>query len=117
MSAKAVWKPYAVISICMLLLAISAPLLAQNSRTLQGQVVKSDDQPLPGAVVKLKNMKTQAIRSFVSDNTGNYRFTSLSTNVDYEVYAEFQSSKSATKTLSAFDSRSSATINLKVNAK
>src|SRR5438105_4370442 len=105
MSSKTVRKLFALISICMLLVAITAPLAAQSTRTLQGQVVKNDEQPLPGAVVKLKNLKTQAIRSFVSDNTGNYRFTSLSPNVDYEVYAEFQSAKSDTKTLSAFDTR------------
>ena len=79
--------------------------------------MKDGNDPLPGAVVYLKNTKTLAIRTFVSDGTGNYRFASLSPNVDYEVYADFKGSKSDTKTLSAFDSRPTATINLKVSGK
>jgi hypothetical protein len=110
-------KLIAVSALVMLLAAMSVPLLAQATRTLQGQVVKGGDVPIPGAVVYLKNTKTLAIRTFISDSSGNYRFTSLSPNVDYEVYAEFQGNKSDTKTLSAFDSRSTATINLKINTK
>jgi hypothetical protein len=98
----------------MILLAVSAPALAQATRSLQGQVMKSGDAPLAGAVVYLKNTKTLAIRTFVSDAHGNYRFASLSPNVDYEIYADYQGAKSDTKTLSAFDSRPAATINLKV---
>ncbi|MGH7969049.1 MAG: carboxypeptidase-like regulatory domain-containing protein [Limisphaerales bacterium] len=86
----------------------------QTTRTLQGQVMRNSEAPLPGAVVFLKNTKTLAVRSFISDNKGNYRFTSLSPNIDYEVHAEYQGQKSDTKTLSSFDSKTTATINLKV---
>ena len=109
-------KLLAVAAMIMMVLVVSAPVVAQSTRTLQGQVVKSGDAPLPGAVVYLKNTKTLSIRTFVSDDKGNYRFASLSPNVDYEVYAEYKGAKSDTKTLSAFDSRTTATINLKVNA-
>ena len=102
------------------LLVVSAGTLVaaetNSARTLQGQVMKDSEAPLPGAVVYLKNTKTMSVRSFISDNSGNYRFTSLSPNVDYEVYAEYKGAKSDTKTLSSFDSRATATINLKVNA-
>jgi hypothetical protein len=84
------------------------------TRTLQGQIMKNSEAPLPGAVVYLKNTKTMAVRSFISDNRGNYRFTSLSPNIDYEVHAEYQGQKSDTKTLSSFDSRTTVTINLKL---
>ncbi|HWR15047.1 MAG TPA: carboxypeptidase-like regulatory domain-containing protein [Terriglobales bacterium] len=110
-------KLIALCAACMLLLVVSLPAMAQNTRSLQGQVVNGSESPIKGAVVYLKNTKTLAIRSFISDNSGNYRFTSLSPNVDYQVYAEFQGAKSDTKTLSSFDSRASATINLKVNSK
>ncbi len=110
-------KLIAVFVVLVVLAAISVPMAAQATRTLQGQIVKSGEAPIPGAVVYLKNTKTLAIRTFISDNSGNYRFTSLSPNVDYEVYAEFQGNKSDRKTLSAFDSRTTATINLKINEK
>jgi hypothetical protein len=111
-------KIFAVIA--LMVLAIGAQVLAADgptSRTLQGQVMKGGEVPLPGAVVYLKNTKNMAVRSFISDDKGNYRFTSLSPNVDYEVHAEYQGTKSDVKTLSAFDTRASAMINLKVNAK
>ena len=84
-------------------------------RTLQGQVMKHSEVPIPGAIVYLKNTKTMAVRSFISDKSGNYRFTSLTPNVDYEVYAEYKGAKSDVKTLSSFDSRQTATINLKLD--
>ena len=91
--------------------------MAENpaTRTLEGQVMKSSEQPLPGAVVYLKNTRTMTMRTYISDDKGNYRFTSLSPNIDYVVYAEYKGSKSDTKTLSSFDSRETARINLKVN--
>lgn len=101
----------------ILALALAAPMAAQSTRTLEGQVMKTGDAPLAGAIVYLKNTKTLAVRSFTSDEKGNYRFPSLSPNVDYEVYAVYQGNKSETKTLSAFDSRATATINLRVHIK
>jgi hypothetical protein len=104
-------------AILVWLAVVAVPVYAQATRTLQGQVMKAGDAPVPGAIVYLKNTKTLAVRSFTSDDKGNYRFPSLSPNVDYEVYAVHDGNKSDTKTLSAFDSRPQATINLKVNAK
>jgi hypothetical protein len=102
----------------LLLLAIVVPVAlasdGPSTRTLQGQVMRGGDAPLPGAVVYLKNTKTMAVRSFISDDRGNYRFTSLSPNVDYEVHAEYKGEKSDVKTLSSFDSRANAMINLKI---
>jgi len=57
------------------------------------------------------------MQTYVSDDKGNYRFTSLSPNVDYEVHAEYNGKKSDSKTLSSFDSRKVATINLKMKGK
>ena len=110
-------KLLCVCTVLLLVATVAVPVLAQATRTLQGQVMRSGDQPLSGAIVYLKNTKTLAVRSFTSDDKGNYRFTSLSPNVDYEVYAAHEGNKSDTKTLSAFDSRPLATINLKVNNK
>ena len=110
-------KLLAISALLSLLLAVSAPVSAQITRTLQGQIMKNNDAPLPGAIVYLKNTKTLAVRSFTSDEKGNYRFPSLLPNVDYEIYAVHEGVKSDTKTLSAFDSRPLATINLRVNAR
>lgn len=86
----------------------------QQARSLQGQVVNDADAAVPQAIVYLKNTKTLAVKTFIADKDGHYNFNALSPNVDYEVYAEHNGKKSDTKTLSSFDSRKSATINLKV---
>ncbi len=86
----------------------------EQTRSLQGEVMNDADAPLPGATVYLKNTKTLAVKTFFADKDGRYRFNALSPNIDYEVYAENQGKKSDTKTLSSFDSRKQATINLKI---
>lgn len=83
-------------------------------RTLQGHVFSRQDQPLDKAVVYLKNTKTLAIKTYISEQDGSYHFPALSPNVDYEVYAEHNGARSDTKTLSAFDSRKLVNIILKI---
>ncbi len=99
------------------LAALAAPAAADNPpqvRSLQGQVVNDRETPVEGAVVYLKNTKTLAIKTYITEKDGNYRFNALSPNVDYEVHAEDNGKKSPTKTLSSFDTRKSAYINLKI---
>jgi len=84
-------------------------------RTLSGQVMDGSDRPVAGAVVYLKNTKTLAVKTFIADNSGGYRFPSLSPNVDYEIYAEANGRRSSTKILSSLDSRQNPSINLKIN--
>ena len=88
-----------------------------QSRTLTGTVVDKDENPLPGSVVYLKNTKTLAVKSFIADDSGGFRFTGLSPNADYEIYAEFNAQRSSTKTLSSFDSRQSVQLQLKIDVK
>ncbi len=85
-----------------------------NTRTVQGVVFDSGDNAVQGAVVQLKDTKTLQIRSFITQDKGEYHFAGLSTNIDYEVKADHGGSSSGTKTLSVFDSRKLATLNLKL---
>lgn len=89
----------------------------QTSRSVQGVVTSAEEAPVAGAVVQLKNTKTLQIRSFISKEDGSYVFNGLSSDVDYELRAEYQGSSSSPKTLSSFDSRKAVTINLKLNKK
>lgn len=105
--------------VVLLLLACAPLVFAQkdNTRSVQGSVTKPDETPAVGAVVQLKNMKTLQIRSFITLEDGMYRFFELSPDVDYELKADFRGTSSSTKTLSSFDSRKKAIINLKLNNK
>ena len=89
----------------------------QNVRSVQGTVTDASDNAIDGAVVQLKNTKNLQIRSFITKEHGAYYFHGLSPDVDYELKAEYQGQTSPTKTLSAFDSRKQAVINLKLNKK
>jgi hypothetical protein len=86
-----------------------------TSRTLTGLVLDKSDRPVPGAVVYLKNTKTLAVKSFFSQKDGAYRFPELPLNTDFEVWAEKDGKKSGVKTLSQFDDRAAANINLRID--
>ncbi len=90
-----------------------------QTRTVEGVVSSPDDAAAVGAVVYLKNLKTLQIRSFITKPDGTYYFHGLSPDIDYEIRAESKSEglSSPTKTLSSFDSRKQAIINLKLSKK
>jgi Carboxypeptidase regulatory-like domain len=86
-------------------------------RTVTGTVLSDDDSPVPSAIVYLKNMKTRTVKTYIAAKDGTYQFNGLSPNIDYEIYAETDGRKSSSKTLSSFDSRPKANINLKIDVK
>ena len=95
--------------------SVPAPKDEPQTRTLTGQVTDKADVPLSGAVVYLQDTRTQVVKTYITDDQGNYRFSSLSRNVDYQVRAEYQGHKSDTRTLSSFDSRTNVVMHLKIN--
>jgi hypothetical protein len=88
---------------------------SDQTRSVQGAVNSADDAAVNGAVVQLKNTKTLQIRSFITRDNGAYYFHGLSPDVDYELKADYDGASSGTKTLSSFDNRKEAIINLKLN--
>ncbi|MBZ5575763.1 MAG: carboxypeptidase-like regulatory domain-containing protein [Acidobacteriia bacterium] len=88
-----------------------------DTRMVQGEVTSAMDAPVNGAVVQLKNSKTLQIRSFITKEDGLYYFNGLSPDIDYELKADYQGAASPSKTLSSFDNRKEAVINLKLNKK
>jgi Carboxypeptidase regulatory-like domain len=86
-------------------------------RTVRGVVTDKGDTPIPAGVVFLKNMRTNTVRSYISDGAGNYRFSGLDPNADYELHAEKDGAKSQTRTISSFDGRKDMVLNLKLDKK
>lgn len=109
--------------ICVVMLVFAWFAGAQDSkkesplRTVRGIVTDKAETPLPNSVVFLKNLRTNAVRSSFADSDGNYRFSGLDPNVDYEVHAELEGEKSQVKTVSSFDSRKEITLNLRIDRK
>ena len=86
-------------------------------RTVHGTVVDKDENPVPTSVVYLMNVKTQAVKTYIADDTANYRFSGLDPNADYEVHAEHDDLLSSTRTISSFDSRRDMEITLRLTHK
>ncbi|HYL46141.1 MAG TPA: carboxypeptidase-like regulatory domain-containing protein [Candidatus Limnocylindrales bacterium] len=86
-------------------------------RTLHGSVINKNEDPVPSSVVYLKNVKSQSIKTYIADSSGNYKFSGLDPNVDYELHAETQDLTSSTRTISSFDSRRDIEVILKLNRK
>jgi hypothetical protein len=115
-------KPVQILGVVLLCAAL---LVAQkkkkdedaSTRTLQGMVTDSDERPVTNAVVQLKDLRTLQIRSYLTKDDGAYHFTGLKIDTDYQVKADLGGVTSGTKTLSVFDSRKVATINLKLEKK
>jgi hypothetical protein len=114
------------LAVAMLLLCVGLAMAASpfdkkdkgdNGRLLTGKVTDRQDNPLPSAVVYLSNPRTRAVKTFIVGPEGTYRFPSLSPNLDYEVYAQYQGKKSDTKTVSQFDSQQQVNINLKIDTR
>ncbi|HWE00464.1 MAG TPA: carboxypeptidase-like regulatory domain-containing protein [Bryobacteraceae bacterium] len=105
-------------------LALTLPVFAQNhkknqpnERSVSGVVTDNAGAPLKGAVVQLENTKTLQIRSFIAKDDGTYVFNGLSTDVDYQLSAAWNGNRSGIKTLSSFDSRTDAHLNLQIKTK
>ena len=86
-----------------------------NARNVEGSVTDAAGNPAAKAVVQLKNTKTLQIRSFITQEDGNYHFAGLGADVEYQVKADRDGATSSWKTLSVFNTKKTAVINLKLN--
>jgi hypothetical protein len=88
---------------------------AQNigQRVVQGKVLDAD-AAVAGATVFLKNLKTKSIRSYTTNAAGRFRFTQVNMAEEYDLWAEKGGRKSATKSVSSWDSRPNFETELKL---
>jgi Carboxypeptidase regulatory-like domain len=100
--------------------SVASPAPAQGGsagelRGISGTVCDKNDSPIPSAVVYLKNVRTLTVRTYISGDKGEYHFSGLDPNVDYEIHAEHDDLTSANHTLSSLDSRKDMTFTIKIN--
>ncbi len=88
---------------------------AATLRALQGTVFDKDDKPVVGAIVQLKDDRTLQMRSYISKENGEYHFSNLKIDDDYEVEAKNNSLTSGPKKISIFDNRKIVIQNLKAD--
>lgn len=89
---------------------------AQNigQRTVAGRILGADDQPVRGATVFLRNLKTKTIRTYNTDEKGHFRFTLVNMAEDHELWAEMDGKKTPVKTVSSWDTRKQFDAELKL---
>lgn len=95
----------------------AAQNLSETLRTVHGVVLDKSDASAVSAIVFLKNTRNNDVRSYITNDAGEYRFSGLDPNTDYEIHAEKDEAKSATRTVSSFDSRTDIVLNLKLDKK
>jgi hypothetical protein len=111
-----------VLILLLLTCAAAGPLsfsesLAQSMRVLQGLVLNADGQPQQNAVVYLQDQKSMQVRTYITEADGRYRFGQLSSDVDYQLWAEYKGHKSKTRSISSFDSKKDLNFDLKIDSK
>ena len=80
-------------------------------RIIQGIVKDQSDNPLPGAIVQLKNTRTSKVVDFATKSDGKFAFRELSMEINYELLAKRGDLASPVKTVSIYDTRKEVVIN------
>lgn len=83
-------------------------------RPVRGIVTDADGKPVTGAVVELKDTRTQKVLSALTHEKGDYTFSGLKKADDYELKATFEEHSSEAHTLSSYDMREQPVVNLQL---
>src|SRR5262245_56812709 len=111
------------LALLLILPLLAASAYAQGAKheaqlkTVRGVVLDKSENPVPTGVVFLKNVRTNQVKSYIADSQGNYRFSGLDPNSDYELHAVKDGAKSQTLNVSSFDTRMDIVLNLKLAPK
>ena len=81
-----------LITLVLLVFALGAFSLAQESGSIKGTIKDAEGNPLPGVTVTLTGSKIPA-RTFVSPDSGSFRFMTLPLADDYTIKFELQGFK------------------------
>src|ERR1700691_5845929 len=95
---------------------VALPARAQDESKAQKKA-EAQLKVVHASVIYLKNVKSQAVKTYIADESGNYRFSGLDPNVDYEIHAEHDDMTSSIRTVSSFDSRRDIKVTLKLSKK
>lgn len=88
---------------------------APTQRAVQGRVVDKQDGAIAGAVVYLKDTRSLAVKSYLTDEEGHFHFGQLSDGADYEIWAEQNGKRSSSKNISQFNSKLDIQFTLKID--
>jgi hypothetical protein len=108
-----------VLTACVLPLAAPVAAFAQRhfpqERVAEGKVVNKDGTPIGGAVVYLKDSRSNNVKTYIADTDGHFRFGELAQDTDYELWAESNGVRSKSRQISSFDNEGKFYFVFKVN--
>jgi len=84
-------------------------------RTIEGLVCSKEGVPIEGAVVYLQDTKSLAVKSYLSDAAGHFHFRQLSMSADFDLWAELNGTRSKTKNISQFNSKTDLDYKLELS--
>lgn len=86
--------------------------LAQRPRSVSGTVTDAAGNTLPGTVVQCENTVNLNVQSYIVRQDGGYNFNQLSPDVDFVLKAHYKRWWSKPVTLSKFNEKHDAKIDL-----
>jgi Carboxypeptidase regulatory-like domain len=113
-SRKTILLAACIAFFCALSLSAQNKKHSSQLKTVRGVVSDKSDNPVQSAVVFLKDTHSNQVRSNITNDQGEYRFSGLDPNAEYELYAEKEGAKSQTRSISSFESRTDIVLNLKL---
>ena len=87
-----------------------------NTRTIDGTVKDTSDNPLAQAIVQLKNTKTATVVEFATKDDGKYVFRDLPMDINFELLAKHNNLVTPVKKVSIYDTRKHVIVNFQLAA-
>jgi len=92
------------------------PLKPSSARTIDGMVRDAADNPIAGAIVQLKDLKTSKVVDFATKDDGKFAFRELSMEVNYELTAKHDGITSPVRKVTPYDTRHEVILTFRLEA-
>jgi len=83
-------------------------------RTIVGMVKDQADNPVPGAIVQLKDLRTSKVVAFATKEDGKFSFRDLRLDVNYELVAKHDDQEAPMKKVTIYDTRNEVILTFKL---
>ena len=87
-----------------------------NTRTIEGSVKDAGDNPLAGAIVQLKNLKTAKIVDYPTRDDGKFSFKDLPMDANFELAAKRGNLTAPVKKVTIYDTRKYVILNFQLTS-
>jgi hypothetical protein len=87
-----------------------------HTRTIEGTVKDSSDNPLSNSIVQLKDLKTSKLVDFATKEDGKFVFRDLPMDINYELVARHGDLTGPVKKVSVYDTRKSVILNFQLTS-